>query len=150
MAVQNYRVNVSLYGPYPGGSVLPEYVARAAGPIEEQIAQGIIEPTSAAVNVELMPMTPKPPAQAAPDLIIEKLNAARKESASLREDLEAALGRAQHAEGQCAALEAELARYVEVNTHLSKAAEDHQAKIDELEAELAKVRGPKPAPAPVG
>jgi hypothetical protein len=150
MAVQNYRVNVSLYGPYPGGSILPEYVVRAAGPIEEQIAQGIIEPTSAAVNVELMPMTPKPPAHAAPDVIIEKLNAARKDSASLREDLEVAVARAQHAEERRDVLEAELARYVEVNAHLSKAADDHQAKIDELEAELAKVREPKPAPAPVG
>ena len=146
MAVQNYRVNVSLYGQYPGGSVLPEYVARAAGPIEEQIAQGIIEPTSAAVNVELVPMTPTAAALAAPALIIEKLKAARKESDSLREDLEVAVARAQQAEDRRDTLEGDLAGYVEANAHLQKACDDHQKKIEELEAELAAIRAPQPAP----
>jgi predicted RNase H-like nuclease (RuvC/YqgF family) len=153
MPVQNYRVQVSLFGPWPRGAVLPEFVVRQAGPVEEVIRQGIVSPTgeevTRAVIDRLAEMKKARAAEAAkpapvPESVEREVADLRARLKAAAENAEAQTARADRAEKRIEELRGELIDYAEVNNHLKRAADDHQATIERLEKELADARKPAP------
>jgi len=68
MPQENYEVLFAYFGRYPRGSVLPEYLVKAAGDPADLVAREVVAPTKAAVNVDLAP-PPRPVADVSAEVL---------------------------------------------------------------------------------
>lgn len=149
MPVQNYVVARGQVGQYGEGSVLPRFVFEAAAgnapadkraaAVAEMVERGIIAPTDAPVNRDIAPPVPRGRAAAAgvSEDAAAELDRLRAAVADLTADRDAHQARAAHAETRRDALAAEIAAYVEANSHLRGACEEHQSARDGLEKRVA-------------
>lgn len=126
----NYEVLVSLLGPYPKGSVLPEFAVRRAGSVVDMLGRGVVKATRDPVNVDL---DPPPAAGAAPAAAPEayaEIDRLRAERDGHKADAEQWEGQAKALSAQAEDLTAELAKYVAHHGELRRA-------VAALEADLA-------------
>lgn len=131
MPQENYEVRYAYFGRYPRGSVLPDYVVKAAGDVADLVAREVVAPTAAAVNVDLAP--PAPPAGDVPPEVLTAVADHRRLVAdharvTAERDLHAA--RAGGLERRVTALEAELAARVVELDRLRAAHAALQAELD--------------------
>lgn len=135
--MQNYRV-AGGFGSYKPGSVLPEWAVARAGPVEEQVARGIVEPTSDPVNVDLRVPEPKTSTDPAPS-VVDELNRLRKENESLASDNRTLLAQRDSYQRNVADRDRALGNQTADIEHLKRACEEHQAARDELEKRVAEL-----------
>lgn len=126
---QNHKLNCS-FGPYEPGAVVPGYVF-AGHDLAALTAQGLVEPTDAAVTVKVA--VPKVPTPALPEDVVADRNRLADRVAGLTNDNIVLVGQVAELERHRDALKAEIGKYVEENAHLRAACDAHQAKIAELE-----------------
>ena len=152
--IQNYTVNLTQLGAFPKGSVLPRYILEAAAGagdkaarervVAEMIERGVVTPTHAPVNVDLAPpvASVSVPIGRIPDEVAAELDRLRKANTALENDRDAHEARANEAMARRDSLMAEIAKYVEANSHLDQVCKELQERIAELEKELDEATAP--------
>lgn len=146
--MQNFKVAIASWGPYPHGSVIADYFIRAKG-VEPAalVERGVVVPTADRVNRDFVPPRAPAPATDVNADAFRELNELRKENAVLRETTALAEGRAAGAEAKVRRFEAVLAEQTDHIEQLKSANKDHQDQIEKLEAEKAALEEQLTAPA---
>jgi len=129
---QNLLVNVTAFGAYQRGDVIPEYEA-GGHDLDFLIARGVVARTDQAVSVEVAPKAASAPA--VPDDVYAERNRLFQENAGLQAEAKGLAGQLDETRRQRDGLRAEIARYVEANAHL-------EARVKELTAELEAATAP--------
>lgn len=135
---QNYEVQVHAFGQYPRGAVVPEWVVRGAGSVREQVARGIVRPTDAAVNVDLHKLG-TPAVGSDFGATVDEVHRLRLQVGELKETLAQQTARAEAAEAAHAALRDATIQLTDENAHLGQACDDHQARAEQLERQVAEL-----------
>lgn len=135
---RNLLVNVTTFGAYKRGDVIPAYEA-SGHDLDFLVGRGVVSPTDRPVSVEVAPKRAAP--AAAPDDVYAERNRLFEENAKLQADVKALAGQLDETRGQRDGLRAEIARYAEANSHL-------ESRAKELTAELEAATAPAKAPAP--
>lgn len=134
---QNLLVNVTTFGAYKAGDVIPAYEA-GGHDLAFLVERGVVTPTDKPTTVEVAPKraTPTAPAE---DVYLERDRLFR-ETARLEQENKELDGQLAEVRRQRDDVRAEIGKYVEDNAHLTRACEEHQSTIDRLEKELAETK----------
>lgn len=138
--MSNYRVTCFQFGPYPRDSVVPDYVAEAAGNLAELVERGVLTPSNDPVNVEVVV-----PKAAAPDVSAEMREAHQKltvDIAELEKRHKYTLGEVDRAAGRVKLLEAEVLRKTEECGHWKAQSDAKDKELAELHKELEQATAP--------
>lgn len=139
-----------MFGAYPYGSVIPDYIARESGSLDEYVKDGFLVPCADAVNVELVPVVKQSnPGDTAG--MMARLITAEAEANAQEQTAKHQFARAEELGRKLQALQNELALKVTEIDRLKGLIGESESKIKVLESELAAAQqllAEKPVPEP--